>query len=465
MGYRNFKFNCVIRVMLIGVTIFFLVYLLLRTSLWMLAFFAGCMVIYLLRSLIHYVEKSNRDLARFLQAIKYEDFSETFSARGMGASFEELNASFADVTREIRRARSEREEHYQYLQTIVQHIGIGVISFQPDGEVQLINNAAKRLLGVSQLKDLKALESFSKPLVNKLLELKSGDSALIKVEQNNHPLQLAVYAAEFRMRGQHFTLVSLQNIQNELERERMSKELEIAYHVQMKLLPKESPKIPGVDIAGYCIPAKEVGGDYYDFMDMKNGKIGIAVGDVSGKGVPAAIYMTLAKGVIQSQAEEAVSPRELLIKANNLMYQSIEQESFVSMFFAKLDCHNFKMVCSRAGHNPAVHFSNSDDAFTWIQPEGIALGLEKGDLFNNVIQDYEIQLKKGDWLILYTDGFVEAMDSSRSDYGEERLLKMIRENKDLKAKELIKAICHDVTLFSKNHPQYDDMTMVAIKVL
>ena len=84
---------------------------------------------------------------------------------------------------------------------------------------------------------------------------------------------------------------------------------------------------------------------------------------------------------------------------------------------------------------------------------------------NPFIQDYEIQLKKGDWLILYTDGFVEAMDSSRSDYGEERLLKMIRENKDLKAKELIKAICHDVTLFSKNHPQYDDMTMVAIKVL
>ena len=116
------------------------------------------------------------------------------------------------------------------------------------------------------------------------------------------------------------------------ERERMAKELEIARNVQMSLLPKENPHIVGFDIAGICIPAFEVGGDYYDFVDLGKTKIGIAIGDVSGKGVPAAIYMTLTKGILQSHAEENVSPKVVLSKVNRLMYKTIEKNSFVSMF-------------------------------------------------------------------------------------------------------------------------------------
>lgn len=464
MGFKNFRINCTLRILLLGAVITAFVYLIFNTRLYAVHLLGGILMIYQIYSLIRYVDKTNRDLVRFVQSIRYEDFSETFSSGGRGATFQELSDAFTDVTQQIRNARSEREEHYQYLQTVVQHVGIGVLSFQQDGEVELINKSAKRILGVSQLKNIRSLESLGDRFVDTLIGMHSGDRSLMKIEVKGKLLQLAVNAVEFRMRNRKFTLVSLQDIQNELERERLTKELEIAHQVQMKLLPKESPKHPGVDIAGICIPAKEVGGDYYDYVDFGNGKLGIVVGDVSGKGIPASIYMTLTKGVLQSHAVESHSPKDVLAKINTMIYNSIDRRAFVSMFYAIFDRKASKLVCSRAGHDPAIHYHGERGECSFIHPSGIALGLERGEIFRDVIEDMEIPFKKGDFFVFYTDGFTEAMNRERAAYGEKRLLKIIQENGQRKAGELIDAVCRDVQVFTEGYPQYDDMTMVTLRI-
>ena len=247
------------------------------------------------------------------------------------------------------------------------------------------------------------------------------------------------------------------------ERERLQKELEIAHQVQMRLLPKESPSIPGCDIAGICIPAKEVGGDYYDFIMMSDKNVGMVIGDVSGKGVPAAIYMTLTKGIFQSHAEENVSPKDVLVKVNSLMYRTIERGSFVSMFYAVLDMERLTLRYARAGHNPAIYLHGAGES-KMLQPQGIGLGLEEGDVFQRVIVEEEITLSKGDLLVFYTDGFTEAMNKNLEEYGEERFFEVVRENEHKSSREIIESVYQDVKSFVKEFPQHDDMTMVVARV-
>lgn len=193
-----------------------------NTTLYVTAFFVGLFFIAQMISLIRYIEKTNNDLTRFLLSIKYDDFSQSFGKEGHGKSFDELNAAFTEVMKEFRKVRAEKEEHFRFLQTVLQHIGIALLAFRKDGEVELINSAAKRLLNISHLKNIISLESFSKPLVEAFFRLKSGDRILVKIDHHNDVLQLMIYATEIILQGRDITLVSLQNIQTELE----EKELE-----------------------------------------------------------------------------------------------------------------------------------------------------------------------------------------------------------------------------------------------
>ncbi|HEX9973501.1 MAG TPA: ATP-binding protein, partial [bacterium] len=221
MVYKNFRLICIFRVLFLGATFFLFFYLITRTTLYAMSFIAGVIIIYEIYSLIHYVERTNRDLTRFLDAIKYEDFSQTFIGAGFGSSFNDLKTAFNAVLTKFQQTRAEKEEHFRYLQTVVQHIGIGLISFQSDGEVGLINNAARRLLKVVRLKNINELRKFNKTLVDTLLNMKSGEKALVKIRDSNEYLQLAIYATEFILRENKYTLVSLQNIQSELEEKEM----------------------------------------------------------------------------------------------------------------------------------------------------------------------------------------------------------------------------------------------------
>ncbi len=221
MVYKNFRLICILRVIFLGATFYVFFYLITRTSLYAMSFITGVIIIYEIYSLIHYIERTNRDLTRFLDAIKYEDFSQTFIGAGFGTSFNELKSAFNAVLAKFQETRAEKEEHFRYLHTVVQHVGIGLISFQPNGDVQLINNSAKRLLKVVRLKNVNELRKFSRQLVDTLLKMKPGEKGLVKIQDNNEFLQLAIYSTEFILRENKYTLVSLQNIQSELEEKEM----------------------------------------------------------------------------------------------------------------------------------------------------------------------------------------------------------------------------------------------------
>ncbi len=236
MVYRRFRFVVIVRVLLISATLYLFFHLLFGTEskLYATILIIGLTICYQIYALIYYVEKTNRDLNRFLLTIKHEDFSQTFLGLGLGSSFDDLKKGFNEIIRKFHRTRSEKEEHFRYLQTIVQHVGIGLIAFQNDGRVELFNTAAKRLFKLPSLKNISDLKKISKPLMNTLLKMKTGQKALIKIHDNNELLNLAISATEFRMREQNFTLVSLQNIQSELE----EKELE-AWQQLIRVLTHE----------------------------------------------------------------------------------------------------------------------------------------------------------------------------------------------------------------------------------
>lgn len=222
MAYRHFRLVCILRVALLCATAYLFFYLIFQTTYYATLVIVGAWALYQVGALIHYVERTNRDLTRFLQAIRYEDFSQSFSlGTGLGATYTDLKEAFNEVLDAFRKTRADKEEHFQYLHTVVQHIGIGLICFANDGRVELINAAALRLLRRPHVRDVRELETFSKPLVDVLLKLRSGEKTLVKVNDDDELLQLVVYATELRMRGETFTLASVQNIQSELEEQEM----------------------------------------------------------------------------------------------------------------------------------------------------------------------------------------------------------------------------------------------------
>ena len=263
MVYKNFRLHCIFRVALLGATIYLFFYLLLQTALYATIVIVASSILYQIYSLIHYVEKTNRDLTRFLEAIKHTDFSQTFSGTGLGSSFEPLKVAFNEVIEQFRRARSEKEEHFRYLQTVVQHVGIGLIAFTHDGEVGLINTAAKRLLRVPYLKNVKTLENLSKTLVATLLQMQSGGKALIKIDDKNEFLHLAIYATEFKLREQQFTLVSVQNIQSELEEKEMEAWQNLIRVLTHEIMNSVTPIASLASTVNDLLVAPKSGGDIY----------------------------------------------------------------------------------------------------------------------------------------------------------------------------------------------------------
>jgi len=217
MVYKNFRTNCVIRVLILAVSVFAFFLVLTQTTLYSALIIIGIFFIYQIYALIHYVEKTNRDLTRLLQSIKYSDFSQSFKGEGKGKSFDLLKNSFTEVMNAFRKTRTEKEEQARYLQTVVKHIGVGLIVFQSDGEVELINKAAKKLLGINQLKNIKSLRPLSEKLVKTLFAIKPREKATIKVEIDSEFLHLSLYGTEFKLGGNKYSLVSLQNIHSELE--------------------------------------------------------------------------------------------------------------------------------------------------------------------------------------------------------------------------------------------------------
>ncbi|MBU0985475.1 MAG: PAS domain-containing protein [candidate division Zixibacteria bacterium] len=221
MAFRNFRFNCSMRAVALIATTVLTLYLLARTNLTATTVVVGLTLVLQVWGLIRYVERSNRDLSRFLLSIRHADFSQTFGAHGRGGSHEELRQTFNAVLDDFKRTRRDKQEHVRYLQTVVHHIGVGLIAYRQDGSIDLINTAAKRLLGVTRLRNLTELAAAHSDLAARLQLLASGEKVVYKLTGPNETSQLSLAATGFKLRGQHIKLVSMQNISAELAEQEM----------------------------------------------------------------------------------------------------------------------------------------------------------------------------------------------------------------------------------------------------
>ncbi|TVR43031.1 MAG: PAS domain-containing protein [Bacteroidia bacterium] len=221
MNFRNFRLNVVGRILLIVALVVLLLLMVNNNELVFVSVFLVALIIFLIFSLVRYVEKTNRKLSVFLDSIRHSDFSTSFSDKGLGKSFDKLNAAFNEVIAEFHKTRAAKEEHFNYLQTVVQHVSNAIIVYKKDGSVNMINNAFKRMFRVSNLRFIYELEEIDKNFSEILQRIKAGESELVKVFYDNELLQLSIRATEFRMQGDDFVLVSLQNIHTELEAKEM----------------------------------------------------------------------------------------------------------------------------------------------------------------------------------------------------------------------------------------------------
>ncbi len=217
MVYRKFRVDVFARVAALAVTIGAFFFAVFGARLAAAAVLLGLLAAAQLWGLLRAVDRTNRDLARFFDSVRFDDYTQTFRSQRLGGSFKELHAALARVVEAFRAARAEKEEQALYLQTVVQHVGIGLVVFQPDGEIELLNNAAQRLLRIPPFKNVRDFEEACPGLAATLLRLKPRDRELVKVEAGDDQLQLLLHAAAFKQRGRDLTLVSVQDIRGELE--------------------------------------------------------------------------------------------------------------------------------------------------------------------------------------------------------------------------------------------------------
>ena len=249
------------------------------------------------------------------------------------------------------------------------------------------------------------------------------------------------------------------------ERERFLKELEIARHIQMRFLPAAPPVFPKLDIACLCKPAMEVGGDYYDFIKHDESRLGVVIGDVSGKGVSAAFFMTMAKGIIKALSRINPSPKSLLSDMNTVFYENTPKEVFISLIYGFFDVQNNTLIFARAGHNPLIVRKSVGGAPELLNPRGLAIGMEKGPIFASTIEEKAVPIQKGDIFMFYTDGISEAMNKNGDEFGEDRLSQLVSQHAQESARAILDKITHDVTHFANGAKQHDDFTMVVVKVV
>ncbi len=255
------------------------------------------------------------------------------------------------------------------------------------------------------------------------------------------------------------------HVRRALDRLRIGEEFEVARSVQARLLPARSPAIEGLDIAGVCVPANEVGGDYFDYFPLSGGRFGVAIGDVSGKGVGAAIYMTLTKSYMVTQATSALDPAGVLARVNTHLRKNLARGTFVTMAYAVIDPAALTVEYTRAGHNPPL-LLKPDGEGDFLSAPGIALGCASTATFKSTTRAETVSVAPGDLVLLYTDGVTEAMDLNSDEYGEARLIALAKRLSisGATAAAVIDTILADVKTFVGRAPQHDDITLVAIRV-
>lgn len=261
-----------------------------------------------------------------------------------------------------------------------------------------------------------------------------------------------------------YASVAIENsrlLEQSIEKERLEKELDVAREIQRKILPLNAPDFPNLQIASVFIPAFEVGGDYYDFFKISESKLGFVIADVSGKGISAAFIMAEIKGIFESLSKTIEKPKDILIKANEILWQALDSKTFVSAAYGYFDLKERKLTFARAGHCPLYLLRNNDSQE--IKPSGLGLGLSDKENFNHTLEEHSIELISNDTIVLFTDGVTEAKNELLEDFGDKHFLKVLQSNINLSADELSNKIIQEISVFSSGHEQYDDITLVIFK--
>jgi serine phosphatase RsbU (regulator of sigma subunit) len=258
-------------------------------------------------------------------------------------------------------------------------------------------------------------------------------------------------------------------LRQKAEKERLAQELKVARDIQMSLLPSGPVRMPGVTLAGYCEPAREVGGDYYDFLPIDDKRLGVLIADVSGKGTSAALYMAELKGLMLSLSRQHRSPRALLIDANQILSHHLDPRSFVTTTYAVIDLERQTLTHARAGHCPTLYrpaAANGHPRTRMLAPDGLVLGLQidNGETFNRLLQEETVPLSAGDLFMLYTDGLTEATNAAGEWFGEGRLAALIEDHGALGFEDLEDRMRAELRSFAGGQPQHDDMTWVLIRI-
>jgi len=249
------------------------------------------------------------------------------------------------------------------------------------------------------------------------------------------------------------------------DKRRIDRDLEVAHDIQRILLPNAAPAIDGFEIAGLNIPASQVSGDYYDYISLAGDRIGIAIADVSGKGIAASLIMAMCRSVLRSVAGSSQSAAAVLHEVNRQVYPDIREDMFISMAYVIAQKGSDELVLARAGHDAPLHFRVSDQSVTRINPPGMALGIDSGSVFNRVTSDFRVRLEAGDCLILYTDGVTEALDVHGLEFGISKLIEAVQASSPNGAPAILSRVTSDLKSFVGGHQQNDDITLIAIRKL
>lgn len=246
------------------------------------------------------------------------------------------------------------------------------------------------------------------------------------------------------------------------EQTRIESELEAAKKIQTHYIP-DTPEIPDMAIHGACLPAREIGGDYLDYFRNGNGDWVIAIADVCGKGIPAAMVMTSLRSCMRSEGLRHTSSRELLISVNRLMSKELEREmSFITCLCVIVSKDGRKLNVSRAGHPNLVAFGESSAGPSSIPSKGIALGMSTEDDFARRLEEVTLPLRPGDRFFAFTDGVDEAMNPNLKPYGKERLFRTLERHRGKPPAAVVQEVLADVRMHAKDHRQFDDMTLLCL---
>src|SRR5713101_3099940 len=247
------------------------------------------------------------------------------------------------------------------------------------------------------------------------------------------------------------------------EKKRLDHDLEIARDIQRVLLPAEAPAVNGFEISGINVPARQVSGDYFDYIKVDDQRLGVAIADVSGKGVPASLIMAICRSVLRSQAIGNPSPADVLQKVNRQLYPDIKEDMFISMAYLVLDHVRGGVTLARAGHDAPLLYKQKSQTIAPLKTPGMVVGIDSGDVFDRLTTDVVVGLERDDCILLYTDGITEALDNEGNEFGLERTIASVQSSAKEGAQAMVTRLIDDLRNFVGSTPQNDDITMIAIR--